>query len=91
MEDNGKGMTVQELAEKNRELERDTMKRQSSIGIANVNRRLKAVYGSAYGIRMEARQGGGLRVILRFEPRKTGRENQGEGEVYDEEGNDSRR
>lgn len=91
VEDNGKGMTVQELAEKNRELERDTMKKQSSIGIANVNRRLKAVYGSAYGIRMEARQGGGLRVILRFEPGKTGRENQGEGEVYDEEGNDSRR
>ncbi len=68
VEDNGNGMTAEELAVKNEELENDTMKKQGSIGIANVNRRLKAVYGRAYGIRMEAGQNGGLRVIIRFKP-----------------------
>lgn len=86
VEDNGKGMTAQELREKNQELEHDTMKKHSSIGIANVNRRLKAVYGKQYGIRLEARPGGGLRVILRFEPGV--HENQEKGEVQDEESND---
>lgn len=89
VEDNGKGMTVQELAKKNQELEHDIMEKRSSIGIANVNRRLKAVYGKQYGIRMEAGPGGGLRVVLRFEPGV--HENQEEGEVQDEEGNDRRR
>ena len=66
VEDNGKGMAEDEIASKNQELENDTMKKQSSIGIANVNRRLKAVYGREYGIHIESRSGGGLRVILRF-------------------------
>ena len=60
------GMTKEELAAKNEELLNDTMKKEASIGVANVNRRLKAVYGRDYGILMEAREGGGLRVILRF-------------------------
>ena len=42
------------------------MEKHSSIGIANVNRRLKAVYGKECGIRLEARALGGLRVILLF-------------------------
>ncbi len=47
------------------------MEKQASIGVANVNRRLKAVYGKEYGIHMEAGTGGGLRVILRFQPGET--------------------
>ena len=66
VEDNGKGMAEDEITAKNQELENDAMKKQSSIGIANVNRRLKAVYGREYGIHIESRSGGGLRVILRF-------------------------
>ena len=68
VEDNGRGMPKEAIAKKNRELEHETMEKHSSIGIANVNRRLKAVYGKEYGIRLEAREGGGLRVILRFKP-----------------------
>lgn len=68
VEDNGSGMPEEELAAKNRELEEDVMEKQASIGVANVNRRLKAVYGREYGIHMEGRPGGGLRVILRFKP-----------------------
>ncbi|MCI9173414.1 MAG: sensor histidine kinase [Lachnospiraceae bacterium] len=75
VEDNGTGITREELAAKNRELAEDLMERQGSIGIANVNRRLKAVYGKAYGIQMEERPGGGLRVILRFPVRAEPEEN----------------
>ena len=71
IEDNGKGMTQEAVEAKNTELEQDTMEKHSSIGIANVNRRLKAVYGKEYGIHMEAGTGGGLRVILRFQPGET--------------------
>ena len=81
VEDNGRGMTGEELEAKNKELRNDTMKREASIGIANVNRRLKAVYGREYGIYMEARGGGGLRVILRFLPKQ--REEEGKTD-YDE-------
>ena len=94
VEDNGKGMTEEEIAAKNEELCNDTMKEKSSIGISNVNRRLKAVYGKAYGIHIEAGTGGGLRVILHFKPKENGAENEGESEeeeVYHEESHDSGR
>lgn len=74
VEDNGRGMTEEAIEKKNRELEFDTMEKHSSIGIANVNRRLKAVYGKECGIRLEARKGGGLRVILSFKPDEEGEE-----------------
>lgn len=70
VEDNGNGMEEKVLAAKNRELAEDFMETRASIGVANVNRRLKAVYGKEYGIHMEARPGGGLRVILRFQPQE---------------------
>ena len=41
-----------------------TKKRNESIGIHNVNRRLKAVYGEKYGIYLEAVQPKGLMVVL---------------------------
>lgn len=66
VEDNGRGMSIDEIEEKNRELEANEMKKNASIGITNVNRRIKAVYGKKYGIRIEENPGGGLRVILRF-------------------------
>ncbi len=68
VEDNGKGMTEEAIVQKNQELQQDSMEKHSSIGIANVNRRLKAVYGKECGIRLEARALGGLRVILLFKP-----------------------
>lgn len=82
VEDNGKGMPEEEIRVKNRELDDDTVKKTSSIGVANVNRRLKAIYGKEYGVHMESRPEGGLRVILRFRPE--------EGKI-DEESNDSGR
>ena len=79
VEDNGRGMLDEEIQEKNRQLAENRMDKTKSIGIANVNRRVKAVYGNAYGLCMERVETGGLRVILRFRPQ--------EGE-YNEKGND---
>lgn len=68
VEDNGNGMEPQALMEKNKELCEDKMDKSKSIGIANVNRRLKAVYGNAFGITLEAADPQGLRIILLFNP-----------------------
>lgn len=89
VEDNGRGMPEEELAEQNRKLREGIMEKRSSIGVANVNRRLKAVYGDEYGVFMEAVKEGGLRVILTFQPEGS-REEDGEG-AGDEESNVSGR
>ncbi len=90
VEDNGKGMTEGEISAKNKELRNDTMKEKSSIGIANVNRRLKAVYGKEYGIYLETRAGGGLRVILKFHPEECEKESKKEEIIYHEKSDDRR-
>lgn len=88
VEDNGKGMEEEAIRAKNQELSNDIMKEKSSIGISNVNRRLKAVYGRKYGIYLEARAGVGLRVILSFCPEEPEKEREEEAGLQDEEGND---
>lgn len=80
VEDNGRGMTEEEIEEKSRQLRENKMDKTKSIGIANVNRRIKAVYGKRYGLEIEQVKTGGLRVILTFRPP--------EGENDDEESND---
>lgn len=67
VEDNGIGMESDEIAEKNRELRENRERRQDkkkAVGISNVNRRIKAVYGEDYGIRLKAGKNGGLEVIV---------------------------
>lgn len=70
VEDNGRGMLEEDIREKNRQLTENVMEKNESIGISNVNRRVKAVYGSAYGVKMEQAATGGLRVVLRFKPKE---------------------
>lgn len=43
LEDNGRGMTEKEIQEKNELLKKNVYEKQSSIGLSNVNRRVKAV------------------------------------------------
>lgn len=59
-------MGMEKLAEKNRELREHagTNRQNESIGIHNVNRRLRAVYGEKYGIYLEPVQPKGLMVVL---------------------------
>lgn len=68
VEDNGHGMTEDEILKMNGQLRANEMDNTKSIGVANVNRRVKAVYGNQYGVQMEAKEEGGLRVILCFKP-----------------------
>ena len=69
-------METEEIREKNRQLQENKMDERKSIGIANVNRRIKAVYGNAYGVRMEKAVSGGVRVIIKFHPEKGEEENE---------------
>ncbi len=82
VEDNGRGMEEEEIQKKNQQLKEDRWETRDSMGIFNVNRRVKAVYGNGYGVRMEAVETGGLRVILRFHPQE---------DKENEESNDSGR
>lgn len=66
LEDNGCGMGDAELKKKNFQLAKNEKDPNRSIGIANVNRRIRAVYGEPYGIVLEHTQPRGLRVILRY-------------------------
>ena len=56
------------LEEKNSQLKENCIPKNNtgSIGIENVNRRIKAAYGDNYGVSIEEAQPCGLRVILRL-------------------------
>lgn len=73
VEDNGYGMEEQEIEKKNRELRENLPDRgeKKSIGITNVNRRIKAVYGDAYGISIESGNPKGLRVTITIKVEET--------------------
>ena len=65
IEDNGTGMDAEEM---NHLLEKNDPKRVEtgvSIGILNVNARLKRVFGEVYGILIDSRIGEGTKVFIR--------------------------
>lgn len=70
--DSGPGIGGAELSALNRMLSMDndsyfktlTGKRRKSIGIENVNRRIKLFYGDRYGVKIESEQGSFTRVIV---------------------------
>lgn len=51
--DNGVGMTPHEIMEKNQELKKNDGNIDSRIGLSNVNKRIKLLYGDDYGVRIE--------------------------------------
>ncbi|MDO4308849.1 MAG: histidine kinase [Eubacteriales bacterium] len=64
VQDNGIGMDAEDM---NRQLEKNDLKRVESgvsIGILNVNARLKKLFGEEYGLRIESQMGEGTTVIL---------------------------
>lgn len=66
VEDNGRGMTEPEMEEKNTALQADELDFHKSMGLGNVNRRLKAVYGPECGLTLSKSSMDGLTVTLRF-------------------------
>lgn len=77
VEDNGRGMQEEELDKKNQELRINAKSKNynESIGIHNVNRRIKAACGEEYGISLKAARPQGLQVILAIRIK--------EGEAYE--------
>ncbi|MGE5679086.1 MAG: cache domain-containing sensor histidine kinase [Pseudomonadota bacterium] len=72
--DNGTGMTPEELKALNHRLQEDALLNEGSgsgaarksIGLENVNRRIKLLYGSTYGVEIESSYDEYTRVIVRI-------------------------
>ena len=65
-EDNGKGMTNDDLCRLNEQLRRKGTSSSGHIGLANINRRLSLRYGDNYGIYLKHSDLGGLCVELKM-------------------------
>lgn len=75
--DNGTGIPEPELADMKRKLEAETVYLQEkSIGVLNVNARLKRKYGGRYGIEVISREGAGTTVIIRLPEDGEGKDNE---------------
>lgn len=62
--DNGVGFDAERMNETLRENSIDYVERGESIGIHNINARLKMLYGDHYGLRIESAEGRGTRVYM---------------------------
>ncbi len=63
--DDGIGMSGEFVEELNRCMETDTALEGGSIGICNVNQRIKLVFGDSYGITVSSREQQGTRIEIR--------------------------
>lgn len=64
--DNGKGMTPQDLERVKAKITQKNPEIKTSIGLYNINERIKLCYGENYGIQMESVFGEGTRVTLKL-------------------------
>ena len=70
--DNGKGMSCQDIQRKNEQLKYAPKEQTESIGVNNVNRRIRSIYGDEYGVKLHANHGMGLDVCIRIPKREIG-------------------
>lgn len=63
--DNGRGISDELLSEKNKMLAENRSDSKKSIGLHNVNRRIKAVYGTGYGVTLAHSESGGVCVTVK--------------------------
>ena len=68
--DNGVGMDSAEINRKLEENDKDIVESGNSIGIYNINARMKMLYGERYGLSVESVMGEGSCVFLRIPRRK---------------------
>jgi sensor histidine kinase YesM len=66
VQDNGVGMDAAEINRRLKENDKDRVEGGTSIGIYNINARMKMLYGESYGVWVESAYGEGTRVILRI-------------------------
>lgn len=64
--DNGRGIKKQELDILRKDFERFNKTDKSSIGLRNVNERIKLIYGNEYGIDIQSKENTGTTVMLKI-------------------------
>ncbi|NTV90779.1 MAG: sensor histidine kinase, partial [Clostridiales bacterium] len=68
--DDGNGMTQTELESIRRSLkfrgESPENEKFGSLGLININERIRLIFGEPYGVRIDSRQGGGTVIIIRI-------------------------
>lgn len=62
--DNGCGMDEETLETLRRKIEESKLDTSSSIGLSNINRRIKLCYGEKYGMRIDSKPGEGTSIVL---------------------------
>lgn len=62
--DNGNGMTVQQLESVKKSMTEDSISKHSSIGMSNIDQRIKLCYGDCYGIDIQSTEGEGTKVTV---------------------------
>jgi two-component system, sensor histidine kinase YesM len=68
--DNGKGICSEDLLKIRKDLQNYDINHKSSIGLRNVNERIKLIYGNDFGMNITSKEGTGTSVTLRI-PQKT--------------------
>ncbi|WP_408070890.1 sensor histidine kinase [Butyrivibrio sp. JL13D10] len=66
IKDNGAGMDAADMNEQLKKAELSRIEMGRSIGIMNVNARLKSAYGTGYGIHFESIEGEGTTAVIRL-------------------------
>ncbi|MGL5438068.1 MAG: sensor histidine kinase [Lachnospiraceae bacterium] len=75
VEDNGVGLAdPDEINRRMEENDQDLVEGGKSIGLTNINARVRMLYGYAYGIRVESQRGEGARICLTVARKVTGEE-----------------
>ena len=64
--DNGCGIEKNKLTELNESLKNPSRLHSAHIGLYNVNRRIKLIFGENYGINITSKEGKGTVIILTF-------------------------
>jgi sensor histidine kinase YesM len=66
VEDNGTGMDVNTINQRLRNSSGDVLQKSNSIGLDNINTRIRLLYGELYGVFVDTKIGEGSRVFLRL-------------------------
>ncbi|MBQ3554225.1 MAG: histidine kinase [Clostridia bacterium] len=64
VEDDGVGMTEEEMERLNQTLQEEYVGYSGSIGVRNTNQRIKLVFGENYGVKVEKSTSGGLKIVV---------------------------
>ncbi len=64
--DNGIGMSVEELDKLRENINKNTLNASTSIGLGNIDRRIKLCYGEQYGLSIRSMKGKGTTVVMRL-------------------------